>query len=167
MTHTAAFIVLLLSAPFVAAGPVERRTGIEFPTGYKASTLTKLGVRTKGPIKVYAVGMYEGKADKTFMLKMSMGVGAQKMVNALSDALKPRLQTESASEEIGTFEECLVRGLPNGASKGTCLVFATAGGKLDIEVDGNNVGSIASPELCSAFCGIYTDSNSVCKLSPP
>lgn len=30
----------------------EPRTGIEFPEKYKGSALQKLGVRTKGPIKV-------------------------------------------------------------------------------------------------------------------
>ena len=43
-------------------------------------------VRTKGPIKVYAVGQY----GDTFLLKMSYGVGASKMTAALADALKPR-----------------------------------------------------------------------------
>lgn len=45
--------VLALLAASVAAGPIsEPRTGIIFPEALKGAKLSKLGVRTKGPIKV-------------------------------------------------------------------------------------------------------------------
>jgi hypothetical protein len=80
----------------------------------------------KGPIKVYAVGEYD---DGSYVLKMSYGVGAQKMTSALADALKPRCSDAMLIEE---FEECLLKGLPNGAPKGTQLAFSTGGGKLGV-----------------------------------
>ena len=71
--------------------------------------LARLGVRYKGPIKVYAVGEY---ADGSYMLKMSYGVGAAKTSSSLAEALKPRC---SDSKSIEAFEACLLKGLPNGA----------------------------------------------------
>ena len=64
--------LLLLVAASVHAVK-ERATGFDFPRKNKLGALRGLGVRTKGPIKVYAVGRY----DKGFLLKMKMGVGAE------------------------------------------------------------------------------------------
>ena len=89
----------------------EPRTGIDFPKKYKGYLLEKLGVRTKGPIKVYAVGQYHD----TFLLKMNMGVGTEKMSGALSDALKPRCKNKDA---IADFEVLLKNGCPKGRAKG-------------------------------------------------
>ena len=75
---------------------------------------------------MYAVGEYD---DGQYVLKMSYGVGAQKMTSALADALKPRCSDATLIEE---FEECLLKGLPNGAPKGTQLAFSTGGGKLGV-----------------------------------
>lgn len=137
----------------------EPRTGISFPDKYKGGVLTRLGVRTKGPIKVYGVGQYD---SGTFMLKMSYGVSAQKMSSALADALKPRC---SDAKLIQEFEDCLLKGLPNGAPKGTCLVFATSGGKLSVSVNDKAVGAIGSKAICTAFSNIYCDKNAVCQMS--
>ena len=76
-------LLLLLVAASVHAVK-EKATGFDFPKKNKLGALRGLGVRTKGPIKVYAVGRY----DKGFLLKMKMGVGAEKMSNALVDAVK-------------------------------------------------------------------------------
>jgi len=136
----------------------ESSTGISFPEKNRGSALSRLGVRYKGPIKVYAVGEYE---DGTFMLKMSYGVGAQKMTSALADALKPRC---SDAKSIEKFEECLLAGLPNGAPKGTKLVFSTGGGKLGIAVNDKSMGTVGSKVLSSAFANIYRDKNAVCAM---
>lgn len=120
----------------------------------------QLGVRYKGPIKVYAVGEYD---TGTFMLKMSYGVGAKKMVNALGDALKPRCNDAKLIEE---FEECLTKGLPNGAPKGTVLEFATGGSKLGVTINSKPCGAIGSKALCTAFANIYTDKSAVCSMAP-
>ena len=142
------------AAAAAAADVTEARTGLQFP----AKGLSRLGVRYKGPIKVYAVGEY---ADGTYMLKMSYGVGAQKMASALSDALKPRC---SDAKSIAAFEACLLKGLPDGAPKGTSMVFSTGGGKLSVSVNGKSVGAVGGKALCAAFANIYSDKNAVCSL---
>ena len=115
-------------------------------------------MRTKGPIKVYAVGRY----DKGFLLKMKMGVGAEKMSNALVDAVKPRCSDGAAVDQ---FKELMVSGLPGGCKKGMELGFDTSGGKLGLTVNGRGRGSVSSRKLCGAFEGVYTDSKAVCKLN--
>eukprot|EP00567_Pseudictyota_dubia_P013521 CAMPEP_0197446556 /NCGR_PEP_ID=MMETSP1175-20131217/11486_1 /TAXON_ID=1003142 /ORGANISM="Triceratium dubium, Strain CCMP147" /LENGTH=130 /DNA_ID=CAMNT_0042977699 /DNA_START=131 /DNA_END=523 /DNA_ORIENTATION=- len=125
----------------------------------KGSSLSKLGVRTKGPIKVYAVGQY----DESFLLKMSYSIGAEKMSSALADALKPRCKDSGAITE---FKDMMLKGLPDGAKKGTTLLFGTNKGKLSFAVNDKDVGSISSKALASGFAGIYTDKKAVCKMSP-
>jgi len=155
-------VAILLAAGIVAAGGFkEPRTGISFSDTYNGGKLSKVGVRTKGPIKVYAVGLYEKGKDETYVLKMSYGVGAQKMTSALSEALKPRCKDSSL---VAAFEECLLKGLPDGAPKGTCLAFATGGGKLALKVNDKPVGTVASKPLAAAFAGIYSDNNAVCAM---
>ena len=145
------FAALLLSSALAAADVTEPKTGIKFSD----KGLSRLGVRYKGPIKVYAVGEYE---DGTYELKMSYGVGAQKMTSALADALKPRCSDAASIEE---FEACLLKGLPNGAPKGTKLSFKTGGGKLGVSVNGKSCGAVGSKVLSSAFANIYKDKNAV------
>lgn len=143
-----------------SADVIEPRTGIKFPDKRGSAVLNRLGVRYKGPIKVYAVGEY---ADGTYMLKMSYGVGAQKMASALSDALKPRC---SDSKSIAAFEDCLLKGLPNGAPKGTKLVFSTGGSALKVAVNDKAVGTIGSKPLAKAFANVYCDGKAVCAMAP-
>ena len=50
------FVLLAVGAYAVK----EKATGFDFPKKNKLGALRGLGVRTKGPIKVYAVGLYEG-----------------------------------------------------------------------------------------------------------
>ena len=149
-----------LLGAFCHAATTEPRTGLSFPDKLKRDALSKLGVRTKGPLKVYAVGLY---GEKSFLLKMSMGVGAQKMSSALVDALKPRCQ-DCGENDIGDFESLLLSGLPDGAPKGTQLLFGTGGGKLTITIDEKDIGSVSSKALAKAFANIYTDENAVCQL---
>ena len=150
-------LLLLLVAASVHAVK-ERATGFDFPKKNKLGALRGLGVRTKGPIKVYAVGRY----DKGFLLKMKMGVGAEKMSNALVDAVKPRCSDGAAVDQ---FKELMVSGLPDGCKKGMELGFDTSGGKLGLSVNGRGRGSVSSRKLCGAFEGVYTDSKAVCKLN--
>ncbi|KAL3928139.1 MAG: hypothetical protein SGBAC_012777 [Bacillariaceae sp.] len=141
----------------------EPKTGIVFPDPYQSKKLQKTGVRTKGPIKVYAVGQYD---DSTFLLQMTYGVGAEKMTKALKDALEPRLGSGSDGD-LQAFEQLMLKGLPKGAPKGTQMTFGTGGSKLSLQVNGKQVGTIGSKPLAKAFCGIYTDRKAVCALKPP
>ena len=157
----AAIVLLVVTASMVTvvdAATEEPKTGVSFPDKFKGSALSKTGVRTKGPIKVYAVGQY---SDSTFLLQMTYGVNAEKMASALSSALQPRCNDKS---KVVEFEQLLLKGLPNGAPKGTKLAFTTGGGKLSLDVNGKNVGTIGSKPLATAFANIYTDKNAVCKL---
>ena len=72
----------------------------------------------------------------------------------------------NVDELIEEFEACLLKGLPNGAPKGTCLVFDTSGGKLGLTVNDKSVATIGSKVLSSAFANIYSDKNAVCAMNP-
>ena len=155
----ARLVTLLLLLGTATADVVESKTSLKFPEKRGGAALSKLGVRYKGPIKVYAVGEY---SDKSYMLKMSYGVNAQKISSALGEALKPRC---SDTKSIEAFENCLKKGLPNGAPKGTKMVFSTAGGKLGVSVNDKQVGTIASKAIATAFANIYSDSKAVCTMN--
>mmetsp|Transcript_14390 Transcript_14390/g.18896 ORF Transcript_14390/g.18896 Transcript_14390/m.18896 type:complete len:167 (-) Transcript_14390:1323-1823(-) len=164
MMSTRTFLLCVALVATVAVSVVEAatepRTGISFPDTFKGSPLQAFGVRSKGPIKVYAVGQY----DSTFLLKMSHGVNAEKMSSALADALQPRCND---SEAIASFKETVLNGLPDGAPKGTTLEFACGGGKVDVCINDKNVGCIKSKPLATGFAGIYTDNKAVCQLKSP
>jgi hypothetical protein len=160
LTRLIIFAFVLLVVVGVQA-ILEPKTGLDFPTKYQGSALSKLGVRTKGPIKVYAVGQY-GDAE-TFLLKMNMQVGAEKMATALSDALKPRCSDKDCIEK---FKTMMTNGLPKGCNKGMNLAFVTKGGKVAMIVNNKDVGNVASKPLANAFKGIYCDNKAVCKLNP-
>lgn len=151
-------LVVLLTAPICSAVS-EPKTGVKLPDRYKGAALESLGVRSKGPIKVYSVGKY----GSTFYLKMLMKVGGEKMSSSLSAALTPRGCSTLVTEE---FESLLLSGLPNGASKGTSFAFGTGKGKLSVFVNDKHLGTIANKQLAKAFAGIYTDSKAVCQLLP-
>jgi len=158
--------VLLVWTTQTTWAVLEKSTGFDFPATSRVGKLRSLGVRKKGPIKVYGVGMYENFAkDKGFILKMAMGVGAGKMTNALVDAVKPRLPAKDVAA-LDDFKALLLKGLPNGCSRNMCLLFATGSGKLSLFVDDAFVGAVASKPLATAFVGVYCDANAVCKLSP-
>ncbi len=154
--------ILLVAFAFVlvfANATTEPRTGISFPDRYKGSSLDAMGVRYKGPIRVYAVGKY----SETFLLKMAMGVSAEKIASSTADAVRPRCSDKAAVEK---FQTMLVSGLPNGCSKGTSLAFGTGGGKLSIAINDKGIGSISSKPLAKAFAAVYTDKNAVLELKP-
>ncbi|CAB9521499.1 expressed unknown protein [Seminavis robusta] len=153
-------IVLIALAISVGVSAIqEPKTGLDFPGKFQGAALSGLGVRTKGPIKVYAVGQY----GETFLLKMNMKVGSEKMASALSDALKPRCNDKDSIEE---FKTMVTQGLPKGCKKGTDLAFATKGGKVAFTVNNKAIGNVGSKSLATAFKGIYCDGKAVCKLSP-
>ncbi|KAJ1458012.1 hypothetical protein M885DRAFT_514578 [Pelagophyceae sp. CCMP2097] len=156
----------LFLALLAAAGALkERSTGFDFPQKSGLGSLRSLGVRKKGPIKVYAVGLYENNfSGKAFVLRMAMGVSAAKMTGALVDAVRPRLSGDAKA--LDDFAALLTKGLPQGCKRDMCLTFGTSGGKLSVNVDGKNVGSVSSKPLALAFEGVYCDKNAVCCLNP-
>jgi hypothetical protein len=159
MTNLTTILLVVLAFLAFANAATEPRTGITFPDRYKGSSLDAMGVRYKGPIRVYAVGKY---AD-TFLLKMAMGVSAEKIASSTADAVRPRCSDKAAVEK---FQTMLVTGLPNGCAKGTSLAFGTGGGKLSIAINDKGIGSISSKPLAKAFAAVYTDKNAVLELKP-
>jgi uncharacterized protein len=154
-------LLVLVWLGLSTAATVEPRTGIEFQDKVNRASLLKLGLRTKGPIKVYAVGQY-GK--NIFVLKMAYSVNAEKLSGALMDALKPRCKALGCSDQVEAFKAFVMGTLPNGAKQGTTLVFHTGGGKVTLSVDGKPNVKIMGKSLAKAFAGIYTDANAVCKM---
>merc|ERR1740138_743431 len=89
---------LLLPLLVGAAAVTEPGSGVDFNLKSKFGQLTSFGLRKKGPIKVYAVGMYQDLSTKAkgFNLRMLMGVSSEKMTNSLKAALEPRCSDEAA-----------------------------------------------------------------------
>lgn len=163
-------VTLLLATTTIAVNAnnsivTEPRTSIGFDEKFQRNTLQTLGVRTKGPIKVYAVGQY-GK--QLFLLKMNFSVNAEKMANALVDALKPRCEKlKCDSGQVEEFKQYVVGALPDGAKSGTKLLFNTGGNKVTLAVNGKAAaGKMSGKAISQAFAGIYTDSSAVCRMNP-
>eukprot|EP00981_Chlorochromonas_danica_P011101 scaffold3747_cov258-Ochromonas_danica.AAC.9 len=108
--------------------------------------------------------LVQGDLNKAVLLKMARDVGADTMVNALAESVKPRMEGDLSP--LKKFEEVLSNGLKGGKAKNG-MVFrfdAKTHEKLDISIDGVKSGTISSPSLVKAFFGVYLDKNAV---SPP
>lgn len=158
-------------------------TGISFASKMKTLSLFGVGVRKKGPIKVYSVGMYGSNSvettlstlskstDKkkalaelrngaresptTFVLKMNFKVGAEKMASAIADSVSPRHNSPS---DVGELKDLIFSGVANKGAcvKGTVLQFDCCDG-VEVTVDGQSQGSVMSGGLAKAFCDVYLD----------
>jgi hypothetical protein len=138
-------------------------TGIPFDSKSNELSLFGVGVRRKGPIKVYSVGMYcsdnvqedlstisrsDSKGKKaiaalrngastnptTFVLKMNFKVGAEKMASAIADSISPR---HSSDSEVSQLKDLIFEGVSGkgAAVKGTVLEFdCTDGDEGGVEV---------------------------------
>jgi uncharacterized protein YcbX len=158
----------------------EPRTNILFETKiHNNLSLQKLGVRSKGPFKVYAVGYYsKGSAASNnnninnvlFVLKMNMSINSEKMSSALLDALKPRCSSKfkCTTDEIQQFKDMILQSLPSGAKSGYALSFhiTNGGNKITLSVNNKEKGHVISRPVAQAFIAIYTDSNAVCDMRP-
>ena len=111
LVRIAALIVILAAA---VQGMTEKATGIAFKPKLGELEVFGVGVRKKGPIKVYSVGMYgssdakeslsaisasdkkkalsalQSASPASFLLQMNMGVSAEKMASAIADSVAPR-----------------------------------------------------------------------------
>ncbi|KAL3920080.1 MAG: hypothetical protein SGILL_003441 [Bacillariaceae sp.] len=159
--------ILLVSAAKTVKEP---RTGIAFDEKVQGLKLDSLGLRTKGPFKVYAVGQYgktnAGKPNNAFVLKMNMSVNAEKLSSALMDALKPRCKKlKCDANQENEFKEMVLEALPSeGAKSGYTLIFNTSGNKVTLTVNGKMAGKISGKAVAKAFAAIYTDKNTVCVM---
>lgn len=168
-------------------------TGIAFAPKKNGLEIFGVGVRKKGPIKVYSVAMYctsalkdtltsisrsdsksealqalcSGAKDEeecTFLLQMAFKVGGEKMASAISDSVAPRHTGSSA--DIESLRKLVSQGIPTdtGASKGTTLQFDCSKSGVAVAVNGKSQGKVESDTLGSAFCDVYLDDSCV---SPP
>ena len=111
----------------------------------------------------------KGKQHDLFVLKMNFNVNAEKMSNALMDALKPRCEKLGCEAgQVEAFKKYVMDALPNGAKPGTTLMFNTGGNKVILTVNNGKAakGGVTGKAVAKAFAGIYTDSHAVCKMNP-
>ena len=183
-------IKLLLCALLIVSTVAmkDAATGIPFESKSNGLNIFGVGVRRKGPIKVYSVGMYgsenvqeelstmsksEAKGKKAvaalrkgasdnptaFVIKMNFKVGAEKMASAIADSITPR---HSSASEVGELKDLIFAGVSDkgAAVKGTVIEFDCSDG-VSVTVDGKSSGKVSSPGLAKAMCDVYLDDKSV------
>jgi hypothetical protein len=162
-------------------------TGIAFAPKKNGLELFGVGVRKKGPIKIYSVAMYGSeklkqtlgglshssnheaalralqdgaKADNTtFLLEMNFKVGAEKMASAIAESVAPRGGGKNDLESLKSlvFDGCA----DGGAVKGTRFQFDCNGKAVCVSVNGKRQGTVSSSAISSAFCDVYLDDKCV------
>ena len=164
---------------------VDSATKIDFDDNLGSLPLCGVGVRKKGPIKVYSVGMYSDESAKSsistlpknksalttlrkslgsskttsFLLKMNFKVGAEKMADAIAESVDPRTSDKGAVESL---KKLIMDGVAakGAATPGTILQFdCLSNGAVQVSVDGKAVGS--APGLSEPFCDVFLDDNGV------
>lgn len=184
-------LLLLLIVAGSAVAMTDVATGISFAPKTKGLEIFGVGVRKKGPIKIYSVACYGNAALKdtlsgisrskneegalsalregtksgnaTFLLQMSRKVGAAKMASAIADSVSPR--HKGSAKDVDDLRDIIFKGVSEkGAIKGTTFQFDCASSGVSVTVDGKAKGSVASTALAGAFCDVYCDDKCV---SPP
>eukprot|EP00986_Skeletonema_menzelii_P012017 scaffold6400_cov150-Skeletonema_menzelii.AAC.1 len=164
---------------------IDAATKIDFDDNHGGLSLCGVGVRKKGPIKVYSVGMYSDESAKSsiaslpknksalttlrkslksskttsFLLKMNFKVGAEKMADAIAESVDPRTSDKGAVESL---KKLIMDGVAakGAATPGTILQFdCSSDASVKVSVDGKAVGS--APGLSEPFCDVFLDDNGV------
>lgn len=175
----------------LASAAKDPSTGLSFGESHSGSKLAGLGTRTKGPLKIYSaalyvnptmvrfkLGKYKGQpADglkqefydalvkssviKVIVLKMAMGISKEKLANALSDSVRPRMGGDL--DAVPKFADAILSGFQAGgkASAGTELAFGLQGNGLCVSVNGKSCGSVKSSKLVEALTKCYMDDKAV------
>ena len=166
----------------------DKATGIDFADKHNGMPILGVGVRSKGPIKVYSVGCYgpyglkksmaelsasgdkkkalqtlrngASKGPTTFLLKFNFKVNAEKVSSSLTDAVLARF---SASKDIGKLKTLLYDGVSakGSADKGTKMQFDCSSGGVKVSLDGKHLGTVSNGGLAKAFCDVYLDDKTV------
>lgn len=182
LVRIAALLVILAAA---VQGMTEKATGIAFKPKLGELEVFGVGVRKKGPIKVYSVGMYgssdakdslsaisasdkkkalsalQSASPASFLLQMNMGVSAEKMASAIADSVAPRYSGDTA--DVDALKALIFEGVSKKgkATKGTQFCFECSSNGVKVSVDGSDSGTVSSPGLAKSFCGVYLDDKSV------
>mmetsp|Transcript_36652 Transcript_36652/g.56299 ORF Transcript_36652/g.56299 Transcript_36652/m.56299 type:complete len:204 (-) Transcript_36652:580-1191(-) len=163
-------------------------TGVTFASKLKDLSIFGVGVRKKGPIKVYSVAMYAPEplrellqsfsrtrdkiflmgifrnrlleGNSSFVLKMNMKVGTQKMAQAIADSVLPRYPGPSVY--IRDLKGKIMDGfaVKGAATKGSTLQFDCGEG-VNVSIDGVDQGAIDDKDLAKAFCNVFLDDHCV------
>jgi hypothetical protein len=166
----------------------EKATGISFVDKLNGLNIFGVGVRTKGPIKIYSVGCYgpkgvskslkelsasddkkkaietlqsgASKGPTTFLLKFNFKVNAEKVSSSITDAVASRF---SGSMDVGKLKTLLCDGVGVRGStvKGTTMQFDCSSGGVKVALDGKHLGTVSSGGLAMAFCNVYLDDKTV------
>jgi Chalcone isomerase-like len=174
----------------IVGAMTDKATGISFaPQSNNGLTLFGVGVRKKGPIKVYSVGMYgplalksklhEIRSEKaavqtlrdgakessaSFLLEMSWKVGADTMAKAIADSVGGRC-TKQQSHYVEDLKALIATSVAKNkgaaATKGTKIQFNCSPKGVEVAVDGKVQGSVGSKELAAAMCDVYLDDKCV------
>ena len=185
LTVLAAICVLFIAR---TSAIKDKATGINFADKAHGLPVFGVGVRTKGPIKVYSVALYGSKsvknnlaelsrtADKkealetllsgtkkgpaTFLLKFNFKVGAEKVASSITDSISSRF---SNTKDVAKLKQMLCDGVSEKGTtvKGTTMQFDCSKGGVTAWLDGKNLGYVSSGGLGAAFCEVYLDNKSV------
>mmetsp|Transcript_15789 Transcript_15789/g.28711 ORF Transcript_15789/g.28711 Transcript_15789/m.28711 type:complete len:205 (-) Transcript_15789:224-838(-) len=166
----------------------DKATGIAFAPKLGDLEIFGVGVRRKGPIKIYSVGMYSSSVVKkslasipstdenkalsilrsgakdtstSFLLEMNFKVGAEKIASAIAESVAPR--HNGSPSDVGKLKTLIFDGVSakGAATKGTTFLFSCSEEGLTVSVDGKLQGTVASPGLAKAFCDVYLDEDTV------
>jgi len=170
--RSSALLVALTALLVAVQGAKEPATGIAFGDRYSGSKLVGTGVRTKGPIKVYAAGLYvapmgtkvamrkykDSSADsvksefyndlvkssfgKIIVLKMAMGISKEKLVGALSESVRPRMR--SGGDALPKFADLLLTGCERHTPTGK----ASKGTELAFDMQGSTMSVAVNGKSC-------------------
>jgi hypothetical protein len=186
---------LLANVGIVVAALKDKATGIAFAprlvntNEQQSLEIFGVGVRKKGPIKVYSVGMYGSAALKeklqeirlsanekgarqtlrdgaktasctTFVLEMSFKVGADKMAKAIADSVGGRYNNK---DEVTALQTLIAKSVAKkgAATVGTKIQFNCGEDGVEVAVDGQVQGRVGGRALAAAMCDVYLDDNCV------
>ena len=166
---------LRLLSTTLAISPVEPSTKIKLPSSLNDLPLLSTGVRRKGPIKVYAIGLYSepsstktirlstgGTGTRTFLLETNLSLSASKMSSTLISSLKTRFV--GSSSKLQELSGAIIAGCNGAAPKSTTMQFECIHDAIGVAVNGKKVGVIKSKGIGAAFTDIYTDEKAVTNL---
>ena len=98
---------------------------------------------------VFEDAFVKTSSEKNIVLKMARTVGADTMISALAESVKPRLKQVSSAAALAKFESILQDGLKNGGAKTNMqFSFRTTGNNMIVCIDGQDKGAVPSADLC-------------------
>lgn len=183
--HSFILLALCLCLTFMAAtARKEPSSGHTYGDTCGSLDLAGVGIRKKGPIKVYSVALFADRAacakecvdpssdnmnwfcdsdsNKEIVLKMCRDVGTEKMASAIGDAIGSRMGGKDKAA-LNQLKGAMTAGFEKtgGAKAGTKLTFKSQKSKLSLHINGKQQTECSSSALVSAFYGTYTDKNCV------